>query len=381
MQVFRIRPMKSKYIYFDNAATSFPKPECVIKRTSDFVRHCMANPGRSSHKLAMKSAEEIYSVRERVCNLLCYHYPERVVFTAGATAALNLAIKTSIKEGSHVLISDIEHNSTLRAVHALKLKGICDYSVFDTDNTELSIKSLLRKETTHVISTLSSNVDGRSVDEAVLSRVTDELGLALILDGSQRIGHGRFDLSKIHFQTLCCAGHKALFGFPGVGFCVFGDDFSNDTFIEGGSGTDSKSYVMPSRLPEHFEAGTLPLPAIVSLGAGIDFILDVGLAVIEEKLSQDTKLFIDMLSEIRGVNLCKGNSGIVTFTHEKLGSEVIAKRLDEQKIAVRSGFHCAPLAHNKLGTYSDGTVRASLSYLNDAKEILRFGEALRKIIL
>lgn len=380
MQVFRIRLMKSKYIYFDNAATSLPKPKCVLKKTSDFIRHSMANPGRSSHRLAMKCAEEIYSVRESICNLLSYPYPERVVFTAGATVALNLAIKTSLKEGSHVLISDLEHNSTLRAVHALKLKGICDYSVFDTDDIEVSIKSLIRKETTHVISTLSSNVDGRAVDEMTLSRVANEYGLGLILDGSQRIGHGPFDLSKLNFQTLCCAGHKALFGFPGVGFCVFNDDSSRATFIEGGSGTDSKSYVMPRRLPEHFEAGTLPLPAIISLGAGIDFIQGVGLSKIEQKLSYDTKLFMDMLSEIKEVNLCKGNSGIVTFTHERLESEIIAKRLDEHGFAVRGGFHCAPLAHRKLGTYSYGTVRASLSYFNDTNEILRFGEALRKII-
>lgn len=372
--------MRGRYIYLDNAATSFPKPGSVIRETTDFIKHAAGNPGRSGHSLSVLCGEKIYSVREKVASLIGLSCPERVVFTSGATFALNLAIKTSVRVGSHVLISDVEHNSVLRVVHALKIRGIIDYSVFDSDDIENSIGGLIRNETTHIISTLASNVNGALINIYELSRVAENFGLKLILDASQRLGHAPLTLSDVRFEALCCAGHKSLFGFSGVGFAVFGGEEYRESFTEGGSGSDSKNLTMPQSLPERFEAGTLPLPAIISLGAGIDFINRKGLRNIEARLDRYTKELIEIISGMHGIKTCSGHSGIIMFAHKSLSSEIIAKRLDECGIAVRGGFHCAPLAHKKLGTYEDGAVRISLSFLNSEHDIKCFEKALHSII-
>lgn len=372
--------MKGKYIYLDNAATTFPKPESVIKRTVGFMRREAANPGRGSHKLSLLASESIYSVRESISDFLGISEPERVVFTPGATFALNLAIKTGVKSGDHVLISDLEHNSVLRAVHSLSLSHEVTYSVFSTDDPEESIRKLVTSKTTHLISTLASNIDGRRVDIRILSRISREYGLKLILDASQLLGHTPIHLSGIEFDVLCSAGHKALFGYPGVGFAVFGNKSKRSTFLEGGSGSSSKEPVMPELLPERFEAGTLPTVSIISLGAGIDHIRSTGLDKIENFLTTCTEELKARLSFIKGIEHVSGNLGTVMFTHKEISSEALAERLDAQGFAVRGGFHCAPLAHKTVGTYENGAVRVSFSHLNKRRDIDLFENALLKAI-
>ena len=380
MLISNIKFMTSKTLYLDNAATSFPKPNSVLKETFDFIKTLGGNPGRSGHRLSVLAGERVYLTREKVAAFLDLSSPERVVFTPGATFALNLVIKTSVKHGSHLLISDMEHNSVLRTVHSLKLNGKCEYSLFDAQNPEDSIEKAVRKNTTHIISTLTSNVNGVVIDVEILSKVAKRHGISLILDASQRLGHTPLSLKNIKFYALCCAAHKSLFGLSGAGFIVFGDNECQESFLEGGSGSDSKSLVMPENLPERFEAGTLPVPSIVSLGAGIDFINGFGLREIESKLDRLTRRFIDVITSTSGIKACQGNSGIIMFTHEFLPSEALADMLDKNGIAVRGGFHCAPLAHKKLGTYETGAVRVSLSCLNKDEDAEKFGKILRRTL-
>ena len=323
---------------------------------------------------------QLTTAEKKVADFVGVSSPERIVFTPGATFSLNLAIKTGIKKGAHLLISDMEHNSVLRTVHSLKACGICDYSLFDAFNPEMSIESAVRSETTHIISTLASNVSGDFLDIKALERVAKKHRLSLILDASQRLGHAPFSLDGIEFDALCCASHKSLFGFAGAGFIAFGNDNRKESFIEGGSGSDSKSLFMPDNLPERFEGGTLPVPAIISLGAGIDFINKIELPEIEKKLLGFTERLSDILDSFKEVSFFKGNSGTLVFTHRKIPSEALASMLDAVGVCVRGGFHCAPLAHKKLGTYEDGAVRISLSCLNTYAQIDCFYKRLKDIL-
>lgn len=361
--------MKNSMIYLDNAATSFPKPDSVISETVRCLRHYAANPGRSGHRLSVKASEAVYSVREKISALVDWNVPEHVVFTSGATFAINLAMKSTVRQGSHILISDMEHNSVLRAAVELKEKRGVDFDIFNSSELQSDITSKIKENTTHVVSTLMSNVNGARIDAKILSDLCNEKGLGLILDASQLLGHEKFSLKDIKFTALCCAGHKALFGMEGVGFVIFGDSEVGDGIVFGGSGTDSKNPHMPILLPDKFEAGTLPLPAIVSLGAGIDFINSCGVEKISSRIFEMTERLRKEIKALSRIEFCEGEGGIISFTSFDIESEALSEKLDEFGICVRGGFHCAPLMHKKLGTYENGTVRASLSYFNTDAEL------------
>ncbi|MBR2465653.1 MAG: aminotransferase class V-fold PLP-dependent enzyme [Clostridia bacterium] len=372
--------MKNDLIYFDNAATTFPKPDSVKRAVIECLDNYCANSGRSGHSLSNLASEAVYSVRESVASFLDFEFPERVVFTPGATFGLNLAMKSLISQGSHVLISDIEHNSVLRVAAELERTRGVEYDIFNSSDVPNDVPRLIKKNTTHVVSTLASNVDGSLVDVKELSRISREYGVGLIFDASQLLGHEEFSLNGLNFDALCCAGHKGLFGIQGVGFVVFGNNDGGDGIISGGSGSDSKNLEMPSTLPEKFEAGTLPLPSIVSLGAGIDHINSVGVDNISKRLSAYTSLLEHGLKSIGKVEKIFGRMGILSFTSRDVPCEEVARRLDEYGVCTRAGFHCNPLAHRKLGTYDTGTVRISLSHTNTTDEIERFLNILEHVI-
>jgi len=357
-------------IYFDNAATSFPKPKCVTDATYKCIKRYCANSGRSAHKLALMTSERIYEAREKIAKLVGLSTPENVVFTQNATHALNLAIKTTVMPDSHVLISDMEHNSVLRTVERLGTTKNVKYSVFSTNGSiEENIKEVLRDNTGYIISTLASNVIGRTVSLEELSSVAKKLGLVLIIDASQLIGHKRIDLGKNPCNILCAPGHKALFGIQGVGFAVFNDKITREAFIDGGTGSDSLNPNMPLMLPERYEAGTLPSPSIVSLAAGIDFIESVGIDAVEEKLSILTDRCECVVNEIKNVVTYEAGNGIVAFNVSGVPAQLIGSELAREGIYTRCGLHCAPLAHKTIGTIGIGSVRISLSYFNQNKEI------------
>lgn len=372
--------MKNNVIYFDNAATSFPKPECVKRAVNECLDNYCANAGRSGHSLSNLASEAVYSVRESVAAFLNYDFPERVIFTPGATFSLNLAMKSLIPRDSHVLISDIEHNSVLRAAEELRRTRGIEYDIFDSSDVTNDITRLIKNNTTYIVSTLESNVDGSLIDAKELSRISEKYGVGVIFDASQLLGHEKLSLDGLSFDALCCAGHKGLFGIQGVGFVVFGKKSGDKGIIFGGSGSDSKSLEMPSTLPEKFEAGTLPLPSIVSLGAGIDYINSQGVDNISKKLSGFTSTLERGLGFSEKIVKRFGRMGIVSFTVHNLPCEDVARRLDAYGVCVRAGFHCNPLAHKKLGTYDTGTVRISLSYTNTVEEIDRFLNILEHVI-
>lgn len=367
-------------IYFDNAATTNKKPDSVLKEVKRCLTKYSANPGRSGHKLSMRTSEMIYDAREAVANHFNYKYPERVVFTHNATYGLNLAIKGFINEKCHVIISDLEHNSVLRPIERLRQDLGVDYSIYNSDaqNIFREIESHIKSDTRAIITTLSSNVTGSVIPIFALSELKRKYNLILILDASQSSGHIKYDLSEYLFDAFIAPGHKALFGIMGCGFVIF-NSTPHKTLIEGGSGSNSRSPFMPEELPELIEAGTVAVPAICALKAGIEYIDKVGISCINSKIEFLTDKFKDLMLNSSNVYLYAAENGIISFNIKGKSAEEIACELDKKGICVRSGLHCSPLAHKKIGTYDIGCVRASLSYFNNEDEIIKFHRTVTKI--
>lgn len=367
-------------IYLDNAATTFKKPDSVVHAVKKCIKKYSANPGRSGHKLSNLASELLYDTRVKVSALFNYNKPENVVFTMNATYGLNMAIKTLIRKKGHVIISDREHNSVFRPLRMLSDKLGVEYSIYNSraDNVYREIEGLIRDDTYAIISTLQSNVTGEVIPIFLLSELKKKYSLTLILDASQAAGHIPIDLNINEFDAFVAPGHKALFGIMGVGFVIF-NKIPDVSFIEGGSGSESRNEYMPGELPERMEGGTVPLPAIASLGAGIDFVSRTRVGCIENRLCYLTERLCEMLSDIKGITIYGRENGIISFNISNMLAEDVARRLSERKICVRAGLHCAPIAHRSLGTYESGSVRASLSYFNTERDISRLAYELIKL--
>ena len=367
-------------IYFDNAATSFPKPECVSRELMRCVRSYLGNPGRSSHRLSVMASEKIYSVREKIAELLGVDTPECIVFTYNATCALNLAIKSFVTKDCHVLTSDFEHNSVIRPLEKLKKTLGISYSCFSAEgDIRENLESQRQVNTTGIICSIASNVTGDNLPLKILSDYAKDKELFLIIDASQAIGHEYINLTETPCDALCAPGHKALFGIQGCGFVYFKEAKRRETLVEGGSGSDSASPYMPILLPEGYEAGTPATPAISTLGSGIEYIDKEGLDSIQEKLCLLTKKAKERLQAIPSIKIYKDGIGIISFNLKDIPSSKISLQLDKYGICTRGGLHCAPSVHRRLGTLNQGAVRLSFSNLNNIREIDGFYKALKSI--
>ena len=377
----------NRYIYLDNAATSFPKPAAVQKKVAQTLRFFCANPGRSSHRLSLRASEEVYLCREKIAAFFG-GYDERVVFTMNATASVNTALKSVLRRGNHVLISDIEHNAVLRPVAQLAKKGLITYDIFKAaEDPVIQIREITAKikpETALIVCCHHSNICNFTLPIASIGNLCRKKGIYFMVDASQSAGIIPIDIEKDNIDILCAPGHKGLYGIPGCGFCLFGKKFENasllSTFTEGGNGIASESLYMPDFLPERLEAGTLPLPAITALSAGIDFVRQAGPERIHRKEIILSSMLRKKLSELENITVHSEKDGsILLFSVKNCLSEDFASRLDSKGICVRAGLHCAPLAHRKLGTPKDGAVRVSFGYFNTPADVEKFALACKKI--
>ena len=368
-------------IYFDNAATTHKKPDSVIRAVRNSIKRYSANSGRGAHRLSLLASEAVYDARERVARFFGTGAPERVVFTYNTTYALNFAIKTIVKPSSHVLISNLEHNSVVRPLARLEDTIGIEYTTFNAlaDNLYEEITGHILPQTKAIVCTLSSNVIGKRIPVELLVDIKRKYGVKLIMDAAQAAGHRRINIGGSEFDALCFPAHKAMMGIMGTGVCIFGDEYVPESLIEGGSGTSSKSPYMPSALPEALEAGTLGLPGIVALSEGIKFLEDYGLCEVERRLGELTELLIDRINSVNGARVAGGEDGVVSFLVRDMESERTAAGLNDMGFCTRAGLHCSPLAHRALGTLESGTVRASLSVFNTKRELDAFYRALTKI--
>ncbi len=367
-------------IYFDNGATTYPKPKCVISSVNNCLKRIGGNPSRSSHKLSILASEEVYKTRECIARLLNVDTPENVVFTYNATYAINLAIKTLIKEKCHVILSDIEHNSVIRPIETLKRNLGIEYDKFDSDlPLDVSIPRLIKKDTKFIISTLASNLSGKEIDLASLSRIAKKYSLKLIVDASQMLGHKAINLSVNQCDALCAPGHKALFGIQGTGFVYLKNNMREGDFIEGGSGSDSFNTKMPIYLPEGYEAGTLGTVGIVALRSGIEFISEIGFDNIEHHLNKLRSILEYELKKNPAIVSYHSYGGNYIFNIKNFTSVEASVLLDKYNICTRGGYHCTPWAHEKNGTIDNGAVRVSFSIMNTVRETEEFVSVVNKI--
>ena len=375
-------------VYFDNAATTYPKPECVLYESYRCMREYCGNSGRGSNRMAMASSEAIYKCRQRIKELFSAPDEEHVIFTYNATYAINTAIKCFIKSGSHVLISDIEHNAVYRPVIAEALKGRICYSTFSTfdgkaESILADIERKTRYNTSAIIVNGASNIFNMRLPLEAIGRYAKKRNLLFIVDASQLAGHESINMARCNISLLCAPGHKGLYGPQGTGILVIGEGVrAYNTLIEGGSGYNSKDIRMPSTLPEMFEAGTLSTPAIAGLCAGVEYIMHAGIDNVRDyeiRLGNAMRsVFLSYPNITVHGDFCDG--GVFSVTSRKHSTEEFAALLDAEGIMVRSGFHCAPLAHQKIGTQDTGTVRFSLGIFNTENDIEVLDSTLKKLL-
>ena len=366
-------------IYFDNAATTYPKPPQVIRAVADSIEHC-GNPGRGAHSLAMRAADEIYNCRKEAAELFGAT-PERVIITSGATHSLNMAITAHNSLDGTILISDLEHNSVLRpALASGKEVRIFNTSLYlyGEERTAALLASIdsLSRGASILITTAASNICGVTLPIREIGEYCREHGMLFIVDASQAGGLYDINVTRDCIDVLCLPGHKGLYGPMGCGLMILGENVTLPPYMHGGSGVDSRSKAMPELPPERYEAGTLPLPLISGLRRGIEFVKKKTPRTIlehEKKLARQLKNELEH-QRIR-VFLSKCESGIVLFNIDGFESEEVAEFLDKQGICTRAGLHCAPLAHDTLG--STGAVRVSFGIYNTAEEVREFSRKLR----
>lgn len=353
-------------IYFDNSATSFIKPESVYAAVYKTMRLYAGNPGRSGHRLSMLANDIVYNARETVAEFFGIKNPDRVCFTNNATTALNYAIKGILKKGDKVAISAYEHNSVTRPLFAIG----ADVQVVGfnkTTNSETDVKMII---VNHM-----SNVNGAVADIKSIGAFARRNNIIFMVDASQSAGHIFIDVEADNIDILACSGHKGLYGPQGTGILYIREGVDVKSTIEGGTGSFSGKLEQPDVYPDMFESGTLNVAGINGLMEGIKYIeaYDIDKKHKEEMILTDT--LINGLKRISGVEICEAiNYGpVVSFNVSGWDCVALSNYLSETyDICVRSGLHCAPLAHKTIGTAENGTLRVSLSNYNTIREIEQF---------
>lgn len=367
-------------IYLDNAATTLIKPPTVATAVNRAMK-TMASPGRGAHRPAMAAANEVYDCREAAAELFNVDEPERVVFTMNATHALNIAIKSMAHKGSKVVISGFEHNSVVRPLKAVG----ADVTVAGRElfNPQSLLRDFERSihEAELVVCTHVSNAFGFILPIYEVAELCRENHVPLIVDASQSAGILPVDMKKLGAAFIAMPGHKGLFGPQGTGILLCGE--VGKTLMEGGSGSDSISEFMPDYLPDRLEAGTHNVCGIAGLRAGIEFVKAKGTSNI---LRHEKKLLQIMIANLKGADYeifadeGENQCGVISLRSRKMDCESLAEKLYARDICVRSGLHCAPLAHKSVGTIDTGTVRFSFSPFVSPEQIRMCCRILRGIV-
>ncbi len=376
-------------IYLDNAATSFPKPEAVYTAVDKTLRESCGNAGRGVHSMAAGTTQKISEVRARLAAFIGTEDPSRLVFTLNATDALNMAVKGYVSPGSHVVTTQIEHNSVLRPLAALESQGIIQVSRVALDAGGIvdpaRIMTAARDNTSLVVLTHASNVLGTVQNVAEVARICREMGIAFLVDGSQSVGEIPLDVGRLGIDMLAFPGHKSLLGPQGTGGLYVREGVQLRCWREGGTGTESAAEQQPGNYPIHLEAGTANLPGIIGLGEGLKYIEERGRDNIHAHCSSLLGIILDFLrGDDRFVVYGDTDPGrhvhVLSFNIKDQDPSEVGLILDQSfGIAVRTGLHCAAPIHHILGTYPHGTVRVSPGPMNTEEDARRFVEALKEI--
>ena len=374
-------------IYFDNAATSNPKPEAVIQEMTRALREYNANPGRSGHEAALKAAHCIYEARRTIADFLNAEDSSCISFHLNCTDALNLGIKGVLNRGDHVISTMLEHNSVLRVLSELSSRSQIALSLInprpdgfiDPDDVRRNI----RKNTKLIVMTHASNVTGAIQPVAAVGQIARQHGIYFLIDGAQILGAFPVDLPDLNCSMYAFPGHKSLLGPQGTGGLYIRGGLKLNTLREGGTGTDSDHMLQPDDAPERYESGTLNTPGIAGLRRGVEYVSGRLSQIMMHERELCAALY-EGLAGIDGTTIYSPQNealraGIVSFNLGDYSSGEVSDFLSQRGFAVRSGLHCAPGAHAFLGTLRRGVVRASLGYANSMGEVEAFVRAIHAL--
>ncbi len=375
-----IEPCKNELnLYFDNAATSWPKPETVYRAAEKQMRQFCGNPGRSGHTRTLEADRLIYSTREAVAKLFNTTDPARIVFTLNATDALNIALKGFLTKGDHVLYTAMEHNSVLRPLGRLQRDGLITTTMIpctvkgypDLDFLE----DAYRRETSLLVINHASNVTGSIAPLEEMLKSAKERNVSVLIDAAQTAGSQKIDAAALEIDMIAFTGHKSLLGPTGTGGLYVRPGLNLTPLREGGTGSQSEIDRHPESMPERLEAGTLNNSGLAGLLEGLKFIEETGIETIIDHEHKIRAYLYEQLLElpaltIHGPDSREPASSIVSFTINNVDSGEIGYILESSYgILCRTGLHCAPLAHKAINTFPEGTVRLSPGFFTTRADI------------
>ncbi len=365
-------------IYFDNAATSWPKPPGVAATVADQSREAAGNPGRSGHRMSIAAARVVEQGREALAALFNAGDPSRMVFTLNATHALNLALHGLLRAGDHVVTTSLEHNSVMRPLRHLAARGV-ELSVVNCaadGSLDLEeVRRAMRPATRLLVTTHASNVVGTVLPVVELGALARAHGALYLVDAAQTAGAVPIDVDAMGIDLLAFPGHKGLLGPAGTGGLYVRDDVALASLMQGGTGSDSAQEQQPDFLPDALESGTLNVGGIAGLATAARFLLDIGVDAVR---AHERALVTQLLAGISGVDgitvhgsldpACR--TGVVSFSVKGATPSEVGQLLDDAfGIMARTGLHCAPAAHRTIGTFPNGAVRFSFGWFNTAAEV------------
>ena len=374
-------------IYFDNAATTLRKPDCVVRAVTEAMCS-LGNSGRGIHDGALSASRIIYDARAALAELFGAESPERIAFTANSTQALNIAIKGVLDPGDHVITTALEHNSVLRPLYELEDRG-AELTILPADSSGNicceDFERAIRPNTKAIVTTHGSNLTGNLLDIGRIGAIARKHGLVYIVDASQTAGVFDIDVQKMGIDILCFTGHKGLLGPQGIGGLYVREGIPIRPLLSGGSGVQTYLRSHPPQMPTALEAGTLNGHGIAGLGAAVRYIQEIGLDTIRAREQELMLAFYQAVRDIPGVTVYGDFSSlnrcaIVSLNIRDYDSGEVSDALaSEYDIATRPGAHCAPLMHQALGTVEQGAVRFSFSHYNTKEEIKIAVSALREL--
>lgn len=376
-------------IYLDNAATTFPKPEIVYKTMDTFYRTFGANPGRSGHKMAVVAEKEIEDTRSIAAKLFGIKDTKRFIFAFNATDAINMGIKGLLKPGDHAITTYLEHNAVSRALNGLERKKIITVTKVKNSQDGFidpdDIKDAITRQTRLIVMVHAPNVLGTIQHIQEIGRIARDNDIIFMVDAAQTAGVYEIDVDKQFIDMLAFTGHKGPLGPTGTGGLYVGERVTLEPWREGGTGFEPASLSQPEELPFKLESGTPNTVGIAGLRAGIKFVLSEGIQKIRNHELKLTSKIIQSLKDDRrfiiyGTTDISKKVGILSINVKGFRPAEVGAILDQSfDIAVRPGLHCAPFAHQMLGTFPDGTVRISPGLFNTEDDINQLIKALDKI--
>jgi len=390
-------PQKEKLnhlIYFDNSATSWPKPESVINAMVYFMKEVGANPGRSGHRLSVEAGRIVNEAREKVAELFNVDDPMRVIFGLNATDGLNLGIRGLLNKGDHVITTSMEHNSVMRPLRELEECGQIQLTVVQCTKegflTTEDVAEAFKKNTKLVVVNHASNVVGSILPIREIGKLVREKEDAFFMvDTAQTGGCIPIDMKADSMDLLAFTGHKGLLGPQGTGGLILGEKV-NPKYLKplksGGTGSRSELEKQPQFLPDRYESGTMNTVGLAGLAAGVEFVLKEGVEKIHQKEMRLTARFLKGASEIEGLHIYGGldekrQTSTLSFNLKGISPSEAGLMLDENYgILCRVGLHCSPSAHKTIGTFPEGTVRFGMGYFIKEEEVDYSLEALKEMV-